>query len=356
MRKSLSEMSLEELWRLFPIILADHREEWKTWYTEEKELLERILPPGTAERISHVGSTAVGKIKSKPIVDILIEVMPGTDMGEVCDVLCENGWICMSQSEERMSFNKGYTEQGFAEKVFHLHLRYSGDHDELYFRDYLNEHTDIAENYEQLKLALWKRHEHDRDGYTEAKGAFVRKYTAEAKKEYGSRYGKRLYLIGGPMGVGKTTAGQILKRSLSKCVFLDGDWCWDMDPFQVTEETKQMVIENICMLLNNFLHCTVYQNIVFCWVMHQQKILDEIISRLDTEKCRILKVSLVCTEKALRERLVKDIEEGVRKEDVISRSLSYLPLYDKLDTVKIDVSEKSAEKIAEEIIRTADTL
>ena len=90
--------------------------------------------------------------------------------------------------------------------------------------------------------------------------------------------------------------------------------------------------------------------------MHQQKILDEIISRLDTEKCRILKVSLVCTEKALRERLVKDIEEGVRKEDVISRSLSYLPLYDKLDTVKIDVSEKSAEKIAEEIIRTADTL
>ena len=158
------------------------------------------------------------------------------------------------------------------------------------------------------------------------------------------------------MGVGKTTAGQILKRSLSKCVFLDGDWCWDMDPFQVTEETKQMVMENICTLLNNFLHCTAYQNIVFCWVMHQQKILDEIISQVDTEKCRILKVSLVCTENALRERLEKDIRDGVRKEDVISRSLSYLPLYDKLDTMKIDVSEKSAEKIAEEIIRTADTL
>ena len=88
----------------------------------------------------------------------------------------------------------------------------------------------------------------------------------------------------------------------------------------------------------------------------QQKILDEIISQVDTEKCRILKVSLVCTENALRERLEKDIRDGVRKEDVISRSLSYLPLYDKLDTMKIDVSEKSAEKIAEEIIRTADTL
>lgn len=81
------------LWRLFPIILKDHREEWKTWYTEEKERREYILPSGTAKRISHVGSTAIGKIKSKPIVDILIEVTPGTDMGEVRDVLCENGWI-----------------------------------------------------------------------------------------------------------------------------------------------------------------------------------------------------------------------------------------------------------------------
>ena len=68
-----------------------------------------------------------------------------------------------------MSFNKGYTEEGFAEKVFHLHLRYFGDNDELYFRDYLNERPDIAEKYEQLKLSLWKKYEHDRDGYTEAR-------------------------------------------------------------------------------------------------------------------------------------------------------------------------------------------
>lgn len=34
---------------------------------------------------------------------------------------------------------------------------------------------------------------------------------------------KRLYLIGGTMGVGKTTVCQILKRQLPNCVFLDGD-------------------------------------------------------------------------------------------------------------------------------------
>ena len=42
------------------------------------------------------------------------------------------------------------------------------------------------------------------------------------------------------MGVGKTTVCQKLKRLLQNSVFLDGDWCWDMDPFVVTEETKAM--------------------------------------------------------------------------------------------------------------------
>ncbi len=91
---------------------------------------------------------------------------------------------------------------------------------------------------------------------------------------------KKLFLIGGTMGVGKTTVGQCLKYKLPNSVFLDGDWCWDADPFLVTVETKEMVIENICALLNNFLKCSVYDNIIFCWVMHEQCIIDAIISRL----------------------------------------------------------------------------
>jgi GrpB-like predicted nucleotidyltransferase (UPF0157 family) len=76
--------------------------------------------------------------------------------------------------------------QGFAEKVFHLHLRYYGDNDEVYFRDYLNEHAEIAKLYEEMKLNLWKQYEHDRDGYTEAKREFVKKYTEIAKQQKNS--------------------------------------------------------------------------------------------------------------------------------------------------------------------------
>ena len=165
---------------------------------------------------------------------------------------------------------------------------------------------------------------------------------------------KKLYLIGGPMGVGKTTIGQFMKMQLNNCAFLDGDWCWNMDPFQVTAETKKMVIENICFLLNNFIHCPVYENIIFCWVMHEQTIVDNIISRLNTENCSIIKISLICTEKTLRERLEKDVADGVRKSDVIARGLAYLPLYSKVGSVKIDTSEKTPEEVVEEIINVSD--
>ena len=111
------------------------------------------------------------------------------------------------------------------------------------------------------------------------------------------------------MGVGKTTVCQILKRKLDSSVFLDGDWCWDMSPFQVTEETKKMVLENITFLLNNFLRCSVYENIIFCWVMHEQKMLNDILSGLDTKECRVSPVSLVCSRESLEQRLQRDVSK-----------------------------------------------
>ena len=148
--------------------------------------MKKIIPQ--AARIEHIGSTAISSIWAKPIIDILVEVPKGCDLAGIKDLLIKNGYTCMSHSAGRYSFNKGYTENGFAEKVFHLHLRCVGDNDELYFRDYLVEHPDAAREYEKMKLTLWKKFEHNRDGYTHAKTGFVQKYTGEAKLRYGNRY------------------------------------------------------------------------------------------------------------------------------------------------------------------------
>ncbi len=160
---------------------------------------------------------------------------------------------------------------------------------------------------------------------------------------------KKLYLIGGTMGVGKTSVCQRLKKELNNSVFLDGDWCWDADPFQVTEETKRMVMNNICTLLNNFIHCSVYESIIFCWVMHEQEIINEILEHLDLSSCQVVKISLMAEEKVIQQRLMKDVEKGIRTEDVISRSVKRIPLYEALDTVKIDTNGKSIDEIVEEI-------
>lgn len=160
---------------------------------------------------------------------------------------------------------------------------------------------------------------------------------------------KKLYLVGGTMGVGKTTICQQLKSELSNSVFLDGDWCWDASPFHVTEETKVMVVDNICHLLNNFLHCSAYDNVIFCWVMHQQAIIDSIIQELDLANCDVKVISLMTDTKCLEERLMNDIEKGIRSADVLSRSMERIPLYQELNTIKIDTCNKSVQTIVDEI-------
>ena len=162
---------------------------------------------------------------------------------------------------------------------------------------------------------------------------------------------KTLYLIGGTMGVGKTAVSQQLKRDLPNSVFLDGDWCWDASPFQVTEETKAMVMENICYLLNQFLHCSAYDNVIFCWVMHQQSIIDSILAKLDTAGCAVKCISLLVDEPILRERLTADVERGIRMPDVIDRSVARIPLYQELSTIKVDTDYKTISAIAGEIAR-----
>ncbi|MDE5780503.1 MAG: GrpB family protein [Lachnospiraceae bacterium] len=188
MGKELSEMSLEELWELFPIVLVAHNDKWNIFYDEIESFLKIILSECPIERISHIGSTAISEIWAKDIVDILIEVSKDSDIQNIAKVIEKNGFVHMSTEIGRISFNRGYTKNGFEDKVFHVHLRYVGDNDELYFRDYLNEHTQIAKEYETMKLKLWKLFEHNRDAYTDAKTEFVRKWTYEAKRVYAGRY------------------------------------------------------------------------------------------------------------------------------------------------------------------------
>lgn len=180
MGKSLEEMTLEELWELFPVVLVPHRPQWLEWAGDEIKSLSELLRDYTPV-ITHIGSTAIAGIQAKPIVDILVEISPDADWRRARAMMEGSGYICMSASGYRMSFNKGYTPEGYAERVFHVHIHAVGDNDEIIFRDYLNSHPTVAREYEALKLSLLPRYSNDRDGYTAAKTEFVNKIMALAK-------------------------------------------------------------------------------------------------------------------------------------------------------------------------------
>jgi GrpB-like predicted nucleotidyltransferase (UPF0157 family) len=181
MNKELSELSLEELWQLFPIELAPYNEQYPLWYQEEAKKINSILGKDII-RINHIGSTSVKNLVAKPIVDILLEVDNACDKKSLKNALNSIGWQLMHEEEPfNLVYHKGYTKYGFAKKVFHLHVRFQGDYDELYFRDYLRNHEEARTEYVALKKELALRYKHHRENYTNAKTDFIKKCTKEAR-------------------------------------------------------------------------------------------------------------------------------------------------------------------------------
>lgn len=186
MNKALADKTLEELWELFPIKFIDHNKTFKTIYSNEESILKSLLNK-YINRISHIGSTSIKNIKTKPIIDILIEI-DFNNKDIVKDILLKKDYILMSETIEKISFNKGYTINGYADNVFHIHVKKYGNCDELYFRDYLNDNEPKAKEYEKLKFELYNKYKPNRDLYTDGKKEFVDEIVNLARKKYKNRY------------------------------------------------------------------------------------------------------------------------------------------------------------------------
>ena len=150
MNNPLQEMTNEELWALFPIILSEYRAEWAKFYEQEKDTIISALGTNNMYRINHIGSTSVPGLIAKPTIDILLEIPTDADIPSLTAALISAGYICNTQPNNpapHLMFMKGYTPQGFRGQAVHLHVRFPGDWDELYFRDYLRSHPETAKTY-----------------------------------------------------------------------------------------------------------------------------------------------------------------------------------------------------------------
>jgi GrpB-like predicted nucleotidyltransferase (UPF0157 family) len=146
---------------IYPVILSEYNPAWPKWYAEEKANLERLIGAKGIARMSHFGSTSVPGLIAKPTIDILLEIHRDTDINKLITTLQTPEYICLNEAAltlptppPHLMLLKGYLPDGFAEKVYHIHVRYLGDWDELYFRDYLIAHPETAAEYAALKARM----------------------------------------------------------------------------------------------------------------------------------------------------------------------------------------------------------
>ena len=162
---------------------------------------------------------------------------------------------------------------------------------------------------------------------------------------------KKLILINGTMGVGKTSVSQELFRLLAPSAFLDGDWCWNMNPFAVNAENKQMVIKNIGSLLRSYLKNSSLTYVIFCWVMHREEIIEQVLSQLEGLEFEACLFTLLCSPEVLEKRLKHRMqgEPPAKISAKIAQSAARLPLYSLSHGIKIDVSSITPLQAAESI-------
>ncbi|MGK7394901.1 MAG: GrpB family protein [Candidatus Cyclobacteriaceae bacterium M3_2C_046] len=183
--KKLQELTSDELGQLFPIIIQDYDKNWIYLFKAEKSMLCNMIGQSEIIRIDHIGSTAIPGIKSKPTIDILLQVSTRIDTQLLERKFESNGYQLTKQPDNpppHMTFVKGYTINGFKGQAYHVHVRYKGDWDEIRFRDYLISHNEMAKAYETLKLDLAGRYPHDREAYTNAKTAWIEKINRLTRK------------------------------------------------------------------------------------------------------------------------------------------------------------------------------
>lgn len=186
MKKTLKDLTKDDWNTLFPITLEDHNPLWIERFTQEKELLLSKIGSSKLLRIAHFGSSSIASIKSKPYIDMLIEipeellfdenlVQEFADLGYTHFVVPERDAYAAYSS-----FAKGYHLDGKKSQIFHIHMcpKTNNMWQQIKFRDYLISNTSRAKAYEALKLNLAAQYKNDRGAYVLGKTNFIKETLA----------------------------------------------------------------------------------------------------------------------------------------------------------------------------------
>ena len=158
--------------------IVEYDRRWPVLYEEEKAAL--MAATGIdAERVEHIGSTAIPGLGAKPIIDLMVGVPSVEGAQRQREALAGVGY------EWRGETVPGTLYLRKAEpRRFNLHLtQWEGEFwlTKLLFRDFLRMHPDTAQQYEDLKRELMSRLASDPPAYNDAKASFIESIVQQAR-------------------------------------------------------------------------------------------------------------------------------------------------------------------------------
>ena len=164
--------------------LMDYREDYSKIYEEEKERLLEIYKDKIFS-IDHVGSTSIKNIKSKPIIDILIQTNNLEDFIYFTESNVE-GNIYTVKKEPTMGGDYLIRKEEDGKVKAFIHVYKTGDMNgitSILFRDYLNSHEEEKKRYEELKMELYEKYKDNRKQYTSGKDRYIKDVINKAINE-----------------------------------------------------------------------------------------------------------------------------------------------------------------------------
>ena len=164
--------------------ILDYREDYTRIYEKEKDNLLKIYKD-KIKKIDHVGSTSIKNIKSKPIIDILIQTDDLDDFKKFTEENVESDIYTIKKEPTMGGDYLIRKEENNKVKAF-IHVYQTGDMNgitSIMFRDYLNKHEDEKKRYEELKIALYKKYKNERKKYTYGKDKYIKEIINKAINE-----------------------------------------------------------------------------------------------------------------------------------------------------------------------------
>lgn len=158
-----------------PVELSPHDPAWRSIFLAERRRLLSAFP-AVFQDIQHIGSTAVGGLAAKPIVDLLAGVDSIETARRLGEPLCRIGYATSEAFNATLADRQWFMRWAAGRRTHHLHVVVHGSpawRERIAFRDALREDPALADRYAALKQALAAAHRRDREGYTAAKTDFI---------------------------------------------------------------------------------------------------------------------------------------------------------------------------------------